>query len=121
MTRIRFNDRIVIWPASLSGLAFWKRGTLIAKLAIMDAGRISFAQRELAWKRSQVDGSFLGARSYTIWKGEERNTLMALAKLELRLPDGTLEHLGWIGAGAWCVGQNRAELKKAIIENWNRE
>lgn len=118
MSRIRFQDKIVVWPRALRVLEqesgpVWLR----AKIGIMELGRISLRQVKVVLVRRRDDGSWIGGRALVLWqRSQEAKDLepSALAKLEARFEDGRQVELGWISAGRWCIGQNKKDLREAV-------
>lgn len=128
MSRIRFQDKIVVWPRALRALAgepgpVWLR----ARIGIMELGRISLRQVKLVLVRRRDDGSWNGGRALVLWEARSEESAKAngltwdsepcaLAKLEALLEDGRQIELGWISAGRWCIGQNKKDLREAVEE-----
>lgn len=121
MSRIRFQDKIVVWPRALRVLAEEPGPVeLRARIGIMELGRISLRQVKVVLVRRQDDGSWIGGRALILWERSQRSLdpePSALAKLEVLLEDGSLIELGWISAGRWCIGQNKKDLREAV-EAW---
>lgn len=128
MSRIRFQDKIVVWPRALRALAgepgpVWLR----ARIGIMELGRISLRQVKLVLVRRRDDGSWNDGRALVLWEARSEESAKAngltwdsepcaLAKLEALLEDGRQIELGWISAGRWCIGQNKKDLREAVEE-----
>lgn len=119
MSRIRFQDKIVVWPRALRVLEQEPGPVeLKARIGIMELGRISLRQVKVVLVRRGDDGSWIGGRALVLW---ERSQVAgadpepsALAKLEAQLEDGRQIELGWISAGRWCIGQNKKDLREAV-------
>lgn len=118
MSRIRFQDKIVVWPRALRALAeepgpVWLR----ARIGIMELGRISLRQVRLVLVRKRDDGSWNGGQALVLWERSQESKdsePCALAKLEAIFEDGRQVELGWISAGRWCIGQNKKDLREAV-------
>lgn len=126
MSRIRFQDKIVVWPRALRALAeepgpVWLR----ARIGIMELGRIFLRQVRLVLVRRRDDGSWNGGRALVLWQARSKESAKAdgltwdpepcaLAKLEAIFEDGRQVELGWISAGQWCIGQNKKDLREAV-------
>lgn len=120
MSRIRFQDKIVVWPRALRALAGEPGPVeLRAKIGIMELGRISLRQVKVVLVRRRDDGSWIGGQALVLWQARSEGAgadpePSALAKLEARLEDGRQIELGWISAGRWCIGQNKKDLREAV-------
>lgn len=126
MSRIRFQDKIVVWPRALRELT-WEKGPvkLRARVAVMELGKISLRQVERILVRRLDDGSWIEPQTFVIWEALSKERAeqygqtwdsepCALAKLEVELDDGQTKELGWISAGRWCIGQNKKDLREAV-------
>lgn len=121
MSRIRFQDKIVVWPRALRVLEQEPGPVeLRAKIGIMELGRISLRQVKVVLVRRRDDGSWIGGRALVLWErsqgGSQSSEPSALAKIEARLESGQQVELGWISAGRWCIGQNKKDLREAVEE-----
>lgn len=128
MSRIRFQDKIVVWPRALRALAGEPGPVeLRARIGIMELGRISLRQVRLVLVRRRDDGSWNGGRALVLWQARSEESAKAdgltwdsepsaLAKLEAIFEDGRQIELGWISAGRWCIGQNKKDLREAVEE-----
>lgn len=126
MSRIRFQDKIVVWPRALRALAGEPGPVeLRARIGIMEFGRISLRQVRLVLVRRRDDGSWNGGRALVLWQARSKESAKAdgltwdsdpsaLAKLEAIFEDGRQVELGWISAGRWCIGQNKKDLREAV-------
>lgn len=126
MSRIRFQDKIVVWPRALRVLEQEPGPVeLQAKIGIMELGRISLRQVKVVLVRRRDDGSWIGGQALVLWQaGSEESAKAegltwdsepcAMAKLEARLESGQQIELGWISAGRWCIGQNKKDLREAV-------
>lgn len=120
MSRIRFQDKIVVWPRALRVLEQEPGPVeLRAKIGIMELGRISLRQVKVVLVRRRDDGSWIGGRALVLWERSQESKdpePSVLAKLEARLESGQQVELGWISAGRWCIGQNKKDLREAVEE-----
>lgn len=119
MSRIRFQDKIVVWPRALRALEQEPGPVeLRAKIGIMELGRISMRQVKVVLVRRRDDGSWIGGRALVLWERSQEAGAdpepSALAKIEARLENGQQVELGWISAGRWCIGQNKKDLREAV-------
>lgn len=128
MSRIRFQDKIVVWPRALRALEQEPGPVeLRARIGIMELGRISLRQVKVVLVRRRDDGSWIGGRALVLWQARNEESAWdsepsALAKLEALLEDGRQIELGWISAGRWCIGQNKKDLRKAVEEGiWKKD
>lgn len=122
MSRIRFQDKIVVWPRALRALAEEPGPVeLRARIGIMELGRISLRQVKVVLVRR----SWNGGQALVLWQARSEKSAKAdgltwdpepcaLAKLEARLESGQQVELGWISAGRWCIGQNKKDLREAV-------
>lgn len=119
MSRIRFQDKIVVWPRALRALEQEPGPVeLRAKIGIMELGRISLRQVKVVLVRRRDGGSWIGGRALVLWEQSQVAGAdpepCALAKIEARLESGQQVELGWISAGRWCIGQNKKDLREAV-------
>lgn len=126
MSRIRFQDKIVVWPRALRALAGEPGPVgLRARIGIMELGKISLRQVKVFLVRRRDDGSWVGGRALVLWQARSEESAKAdgltwdpepsaLAKLEALFEDGRQIELGWISAGRWCIGQNKKDLREAV-------
>lgn len=134
MSRIRFQDKIVVWPRALRALEKEPGPVEFrAKIGIMELGRISLRQVKVVLVRRRDDGSWNGGRALVLWQARSEESAKAdgltwdsepsaLAKLEALLEDGRQIELGWISAGRWCIGQNKKDLREAVEEGiWKKD
>ena len=126
MSRIRFQDKIVVWPRALRALAKEPGPVeLRARIGIMELGKISLRQVKVVLVRRRNDGSWIGGQALVLWQARSEESAKvdgrtwdpepsALAKLEAIFEDGRQVELGWISAGRWCIGQNKKDLREAV-------
>lgn len=119
MSRIRFQDKIVVWPRALRALEQEPGPVeLRARIGIMELGRISLRQVKVVLVRRRDDGSWNGGQALVLWERSQEAGAdpepSALAKLEAIFEDGRQIELGWISAGRWCIGQNKKDLREAM-------